>query len=788
MFKNFIYLISLVLILSTISITRADLVGWWKFDENAGKIAIDSSGNGHEGTLNGDTIWTFGQFNGALKFDGDGDYVTCGHIDIDTAVTGGLTVCAWINKPAGGDMKICSNRQVNSAAGGGFTCAIYNDRMEMDMCNATTRTLYRDNQGTILPGDTWMHLAWVYNDETDTYDEYHDGDLIASQTATTSIGISTAEFRIANDSPNTGHYFSGIIDDFRIYNHALDESEIIDAMMGRGPEVTRAVSPAPEDGLTDVSRDVFLSWTPGDFAAKHNVYLGTSFADVNSADSGSPLLVGPDIDVNIFDPGRLEFGETYYWRIDEINAPPETTVFKGHIWSFKVEPFVYPISSENIIATASSQAPGQGPENTINESGLDPNNTHSTTTTAMWLTDTGQAGPIWVQYEFDKVYKLDRMMVWNYNGQSVLSGFGLRDVTIEYSTDGTNWVQLDGAFEFSKASGMDGYASDITVDFNGIPVKSIKINPSSNWFPTFPQYGLSEIRFLYLPVHARGPDPDDGAADIAVDVTVSWRPGREAADHNVYVSTDQQALKDGTAPFITVTKALAPSGTGRIEYGPLSLDLDYTYYWRVDEVNNSEITTTWEGEIWSFSTQLYLVVDDFESYNDIELGDQGSHLIYSTWIDGYDNPSTNGSTIGYVTGYSLETDIVHGGRQSAPIFYDNSVASSSEVTVSLTELPIGRDWTVGSPDILTLWFYGDPNNDDSERMYVKLNGIKKVYNGDAGDIATPSWTRWDIELSSFGINLTNVTTITIGLERTGVTGGSGVIFVDDIRLYALLNN
>ena len=782
MHQKLIYLVCLIFVLGLVGNTYAGLVGWWKFDETSGVIAIDSSGNGHEGTLNGNTTRTLGQLNGALKFDGDGDYVTCGLIDIDTAVSGGLTVCAWINKPAGGDMKVCSNRQVNSAAGGGFTCAIYNDRMEMDMCNANARVLYRDNQGTILPGETWMHLAWVYNDETDTYEEYRDGNLIASQAATTSIGVSTAEFRIANDSPNSGHYFSGMIDDFRIYNHALDVSEILDAIAGRGPQATRAVSPFPENGLTDVPRDISLFWTPGDFADNHNVYIGKNFEDVNSADADSPLLAGPGIDVNTFNPGRLEFGETYYWRIDEINAPPDRTVFRGHIWSFTVEPFVYPILGENITATASSQAPGQGPENTINESGLDPNDAHSTATAAMWLTAVGQTGPVWIQYEFDKVYKLDRMIVWNYNGQSVLAGLGVRDVTIEYSTDGTGWTQLGDALEFPRAPGTDIYASDKAVDLNGLPVKFVRINAASNWFPTFPQYGLSEVRFLYLPVHAGYPDPADGATDVYINGAVSWRPSREAAEHQVYISDDRQAVEDGTASVVTVPDAPALSGTGRTGYGPLSLTLGNTYYWRVDEVNNAEITTTWQGEIWTFTAQQYLIVEDFESYNDIAAGKEGSNLIYSTWIDGYDNPSTNGSTIGFVSGYSLETDVVHGGRQSAPIIYDNSVAGFSEVTVSMSELPIGRDWTVGSPAILTLWFYGDPSNDDTARMYVKLNGIKKVYDGDAGNIAATSWTQWDIELSSFGINLNNVATLTIGFERTGAAGGTGTVFIDDIQL------
>ncbi len=771
--KNLICLTTLVFVLGAAGNARAGLVGWWKFDEGSGNIAIDSSGNGHNGTLNGDSAWTIGQLGGALQFDGDGDYVTCGHIDIDTTVTGGLTVCAWINKPADGDMKVCSNRQVNSAPGGGFTCAIYNNRMEMDMCNETARVLYRDNQGVILPGDTWMHLAWVYNDLTDTYDEYRDGNLVASQAATTSISISTVEFRIANDSPNSSHYFNGMIDDFRVYDHVLDQMTIIDAMEGRGPQITRAASPVPEDGLTDVPRDIFISWVPGDFAYSHNLYLGTSFEDVNSAGEDSPLLVGPGLDVNEFDPGRLEFGETYYWRIDEVNAPPDTTTFKGLIWSFTVEPSVYPILGENITVTASSQTPGQGPENTINDSGLDPNDMHSTVTAAMWLTAAGAAGPAWIQYEFNNIYELDQLKVWNYNGQSALSGLGARDVTIEYSTDGTNWAQLGDTIEFPKASGTSDYASDITVDFNCTPVKLVKINPVSNWFPVFPQYGLSEIRFLYVPVQARLADPADGATGVAIDTTVSWRSGRESAEHKVYVSGDRQAVVNGTAPVAVISGDLSPSSIGRIEYGPLSLELGSTYYWRVDEVNGPDI---WQGDIWSFTTSEYLVVEDFESYNDIPAGDEGSNLIYLTWVDGYDNPSVNGSTMGYSTSASMEKDTVHGGRQSAPVMYDNTSASLSEVTVSLSDIPIGRDWTVGSPATLSLWFYGDPNNNSTmDRMYIKVKGVKRTCDS---DLAQAQWQEFSVDLASLGIDLGNVTSLTIGFE----SGGSGIVFIDDILL------
>jgi hypothetical protein len=205
------------------------------------------------------------------------------------------------------------------------------------------------------------------------------------------------------------------------------------------------------------------------------------------------------------------------------------------------------------------------------------------------------------------------------------------------------------------------------------------------------------------------------------------------------------------------------------------------YYWRVDEVNNIEPTPTWQSDLWSFTTREYLAVDDFESYNDIPEGTEGSNLVYSTWTDGYANPSTNGSTIGYVSGSSLETDIVHGGRNSVPIMYDNTTASISEVTANTSDLAIGKDWTVGSPEMLVLWVYGNANNPATDRMYVKVNGVKVVYDG---DLAQTSWQEFSIDLASLGVNLSNVTTLTIGFERIGATGGSGVVYIDDIRLYA----
>ncbi len=552
---------------------------------------------------------------------------------------------------------------------------------------------------------------------------------------------------------------------------------------------SQASQPSPEDGQTDVPPDVVLMWTPGEFAGQHDIYLGTDFNDVNDATpTDDPNFVYMErSDSNVYpDAGtiRLDIGRRYFWRVDEVNAPPNEAIYKGVVWSFGTEPFTYPISDECITATASSYVENSSPVNTINSSGL-VNGLHSIDTATMWLSDSGEPGSASIEYEFDKAYKLNQMLVWNYNGPLILWGFGIRDVTVEYSNDGDYWTQIDTVSEFAPATRAADYACNNTVDFNDVAVKNVRIFANSNWSGgLLDQYGLSEVCFMYKPVSAREPSPVEGATEVAVDVTLGWRPGREADQHYIYLSTDRQAVIDGTIPFVTVP--------GEAGYGPLSLNMASTYYWRVDEVNNNHVTPVWRGDTWSFSTNEYHVVDDFESYNDLNPEEEDSNRIFLTWTDGYDNPTFNGSTIGYSNPdftkgeHFVETKIVHSGSQSAPLSYDNTVAGYSEVTVGPADLAIGRNWAKGGACFLVFWFYGDPNNDVTEQMYVKINGAKVIYDGDVDDIKKSQWTQWKIDLTSLGVNLKNVVTFSIGFERIEDTGGTGTVFIDDIRLYKIL--
>jgi len=547
----------------------------------------------------------------------------------------------------------------------------------------------------------------------------------------------------------------------------IGEFELL-GVLGSG---TEASSPIPAEGATDVSRDVVISWTPGGFAATHDVYLGTVFADVNNASGAKQLgvLLSQNQDANVYDPGILEFGQTYYWRIDEVNAPPTaSTIFRGEVWSFTVEPLAYEMPAGNITATASSFVPGNAPENTINGSGL-VDDLHSADTATMWLSDGADPGPVWVRYDFGKVYKLHQMLIWNYNGSFILTRFGLKDVTIEYSEDDQTWTLLPDAKEFAQAPGAGGYAYNTTVDFHGAAAQSVRITANSNWGgPIYTQYGLSEVRFLHIPVHARYPHPDSGAKDIGVDATLAWRAGREAATHKVYLSTDQQAVIDGTAAAVSMANASYSA----------TLDLSSTYYWRIDEVNDVETPTTWQGDVWSFSTSQYVIVDDFESYNDIDLPDPKSHTIFDAWIDGFLTPTTNGALVGYdlpQPSYAEKT-IIHSGKQSMPLFYGNtSGATYSEASRTFAA---SQDWTRHGIATLVLYFYGTPGN--TGRLYVKVNDAKVAYPGDAADIARPRWKQWNIDLASLGIALQNVTTLAVGIDGNGA---AGTLYVDDVVLY-----
>ena len=556
----------------------------------------------------------------------------------------------------------------------------------------------------------WFHAAVTYNGQEDTDENLKlywtaldsgvcEPVVLGSFRLTADLNQAvTPYFVIGNEGRNNNgrtENWEGWIDEARISDIARNPSEMMICLEAAGT----AGTPQPADGATDVPADSVLSWTPGDSAQTHDVYLGTALADVDVASAAQPgsVLISLGQDANTYDPpAALKLGQTYYWRIDEVEAPPAATIVKGRVWSFTVEPVSYPM--KNVTATASGASIGMGPEKTIDGSGLNGNDGHSTDPMQMWLTSKTGSQSVWIQYAFDKVYRLDKMWVWNSNQvmESML-GFGAKNVTVEYSVDGTAWTAL-GDFEFAQASSTASYTANTTVNFAGATAQYVKLTIKSNWGGIVQQYGLSEVRFFSVPTQARQPDPAAGATGVSVTAVLSWRAGREAASHQLYLGTDQQAVTDGTAPV------QSPDGSS---FDPGSLEFGRTYYWKVAEVNDAATPKVWAGDLWSFTTQEYATIDDIESYNDDD------NRIYDAWLDGLVN--SNGSQVGYFEAPFAERTIIHGGRQSMPFEYNN--VSSPFYSEAEREFSPVQNWIGNGADSLNLWVRGLP------AAYVENAGV-----------------------------------------------------------------
>jgi len=590
----------------------------------------------------------------------------------------------------------------------------------------------------------------------------------------TSYTTSNDEFHVGELRYSPGGDFD--IAEVVVFNSALTDAQIegvsewLQAYVGVVAS-TGASGASPAHEAADVPRDVTLSWNPVATAVKRDVYFGTAFEDVNAASTENPLdvLVSQAQGATAYDAGRLDFGQTYYWRVDEVNGAPDNTLFSGDVWSFTVEPLSIPV--ETIAVTASSyHADDMRPENTINGIGLNELGQHSTEATEMWLSGMGDATPS-LQYEFDKTYKLDGMLVWNSN-QVIESfvGLGAKDVVIEYSMDDVDWTTLENAPAFSQATGSPTYTANTVVDFGGALARFVRIT-IQNGYGMLPQYGLSAVRFLYIPTFAREAQPADGAVTGSANVALNWRAGREAASHEVYLGTNPDGL------------TLAAT-TQDSSYSATDLDYATTYYWQIVEVNDAEDPRSHAGDVLSFSTPAFGTVDNFDQYDD------DCQRIFFAWEDGLghnggedvdncdvapSNGNGGGSIVGNAQAPFAEQSIVRSGSQSMPLEYDNAFGLS-EATLTIDS----QDWTANGVKTLSLAFRGTAGN--TGQLYVKINSTKVTYNGLPGALQRSQWLPWNIDLSTVAGNLQSVTSLSIGVD--GATA-SGMVYIDDIRLYPL---
>jgi len=288
------------------------------------------------------------------------------------------------------------------------------------------------------------------------------------------------------------------------------------------------------------------------------------------------------------------------------------------------------------------------------------------------------------------------------------------------------------------------------------------------------QLGTSTVTVKVSKLRANAtykPSPEDGA-DVPIPVngiiTLSWSPGETVATHLVYFADNLNDVNDRQAGALLSTQSV-----GDEDANTPPLKLNTQYFWAVDEQDSTGFVMP--GDVWSFTTSDHIVVDDFESYNDLDTTDPASNRIFNVWIDGYGVP-TNGSIVGYENPPFTEQTIVHGGRQSMPLSYSNTDGAAYSEAERTFVTP--QNWTESGVKTLAIFFYGTAGN--TGQMYVKIDSSKVVYGGDAGDIAKSQWNRWNIDLASVGVNLQRITKLAVGIDGNGA---SGKLYFDDIRLY-----
>ena len=178
--------------------------------------------------------------------------------------------------------------------------------------------------------DTWVTLGWSPDDSAASHDIYlgEDYDSVNEGTGDTFRVNQASLFFIAGFP---GYPYPDGLVPGTTYYWRIDEVEADGVTKHKGdiwsflvPPKT-AYNPSPADGAESVDPNTLLSWNAGYGGKLHTVYIGTDFDEVNDATGGSAQ--GP----TSYNPGTLESGKVYYWRVDEFDA---ADTYKGDVWSF----------------------------------------------------------------------------------------------------------------------------------------------------------------------------------------------------------------------------------------------------------------------------------------------------------------------------------------------------------------------------------------------------------------------------------------------------------------------
>ena len=189
------------------------LIAYWKLDDTEGGVADDSAGD-KDGTANGNPVWqpTGGKVKGALEFDAVDDYVSTPFV-LDPSAVGGFSIFAWIKAGTPGQVI------VSQAAGANWLSASAAEGKLMTELKAAGRygTLLF-SEAVIIDGE-WHCVGLTWDGSTRTL--YVDGAEVAKGTQAKPAGSTGGLYIGAGKGLEAGSFWSGLIDDVRIYDRAI---------------------------------------------------------------------------------------------------------------------------------------------------------------------------------------------------------------------------------------------------------------------------------------------------------------------------------------------------------------------------------------------------------------------------------------------------------------------------------------------------------------------------------------------------------------------------------------
>ena len=722
-----IYLI-LVSVFTLTNTVSAELIGWWKLDEGFRSSFADSSGYGHDGTMDppneNKVKWAIDGYKGsALQFlTSTAPFTIC-----DANITPGLldiaesTFSFWKKTPADyqewGPALVLIGEQLDT---------------DFELNDAGVPLIFsepdEDANGypgdwstvsdVILNDDQWHHITVTCSASNQLMVYYLDGEMEAASDPNWNLSDPVLTVRIggprSSEERRMWRNYIGTIDEVAVFNHALTAEEV--ALIYRfGPmPTTKASNPYPSDGRTNITRDVILSWDMGTHGDKHDVYFGTDLNDVNEATKSDPrgVLVGESLDSTAFDPlgtGLLEFGKTYYWRVDEINDTEPNSPWKGDLWSFTTANFLLVDDFENY---------------------NDTDNIVYNTWSDYYVNNTGMT----VGYIEPPSIEKD------------IIHLGKQSMPLQYDNDGTinegTEIEKTGTLYYSEAERHWDEPQDWTRE----DIESLTL-----WFRGHP---AQVSGFVEEPA---GTYIVKGIGEDIWDRSDQFHFAYKQLNGAVKMTAKVDSLEN-TDPFAKAGIMVRDTLDANARYFALFMTPEngvrFQYRTSVGDITDRQFDPNVSVPYW------------------IKFERTSGGLIRAYY-------SPDGSDW---TRFNLQQVTL-----ANPLYVGLAVTSHNPVVVcearfsnvSFPDTTVGPEWASQDIGLLT---------NDVEPMYVVLNDNALIYHDDPGASLIDQWTEWNIPLQRFsdlGVNLNNINSLGIGIGNRDnpQSGGKGIIYIDDIRLY-----